>query len=381
MQNGSLRKVGNTYYARIYVEDQFGRRKRRELSLHTNNKKAAQKALNELLYEYEHGSGVMEKMLLSDHIVKWLAHIQPDLSPTSYRDYEMILMRHVSPVLGHIYLDKLKAIHLQDYYDLKRKTLSPSTVNKHHRIIKKMLQDALNLSLISVNPAEHVTPPKVPYANTGVGLTTKDAVALLAAVQNTDFELPCLLATLCGLRRGEICGLRWQDIDFERSTLSVRQNLVRVGGKLIFKTPKSVTSNRTISIPEMVRASLLERRRRVATQKLYYGINYIDNDLVICNVVGECINPDWLSRQMDKYLKTAGLAHIRFHDLRHTNATMMLEAGVPLKVASERLGHSSIQITADLYSHVTTSVDQEASKKIEQALNQPQMGGNMGALG
>ena len=84
---------------------------------------------------------------------------------------------------------------------------------------------------------------------------------------------------------------------------------------------------------------------------------------------------------MDKYLKTAGLAHIRFHDLRHTNATMMLEAGVPLKVASERLGHSSIQITADLYSHVTTSVDQEASKKIEQALNQPQMGGNMGALG
>lgn len=365
MQNGSLRKRGNRYYAIIMTEDAFGNKKQREFSTHTDNKKAAQKFLNELLIDYERIGISSEKMKFGAYIDSFLRKAKPDLSPTSYRDYRLILADHVKPILGNIYLDKLKASHLEEYYALKRETLSSNTVNKHHRVINKALADAKRLGLIVVNPAENAKPPKTEPPSVGEALTPENAAKLFQTVRGSEFELPCLLAALCGLRRGEICGLRWKDIDFEKHTLTVNQTLVKVGGEYCTKPPKSKTSIRTITVPELVLAALRRQKTQNAANKLRYGTDYLGNDLVLCNELGEHINPDWLTRTFDIYLKMAGLQHIRFHDLRHTNATLMLVSGTPLKVASERLGHSTIKITADLYTHVTTSLDQKASAGLD----------------
>lgn len=364
MQNGSLRKRGNRYYAIIMTEDAFGNKKQREFSTHTDNKKAAQKFLNELLVDYERIGLPSDKMKFGAYIDSFLRSAKPDLSPTSYKDYKLILETHVKPILGNIYLDKLKAMHLEEYYALKRQTLSPNTVNKHHRVIKKALADAKRLGLIVTNPTENAKPPKIEQPSAGEALTPAETAKLFQAVRGSDFEIPCLLAALCGLRRGEICGLRWQDIDFEKATLTVNQTLVKAGGEYFFKAPKSKTSIRTITVPDIALSALKRQKAQAAANKLRYGADYL-GDLVLCNAAGEHINPDWITHTFDQYLSAAGLRHIRFHDLRHTNASLMLASGTPLKVASERLGHSTIKITADLYTHVTTSLDQKASANLD----------------
>lgn len=368
---GFLRKRDNRWYAVVYVEDEFGVKKKREFSCRTDNKKQAQKFLNELVYKYDHGDFCTgEKMKLKAYLERFIHLKENSLSPTTLKDYKLILLDHVSSVMGDVYLDKLKPLNLQEYYRLKLETLSPSTVKKHHRVIKKALNDAVKLGLISKNPADFVDPPKVPKNKTGHALELDETNRLLEAVHNTDFEVACMLAMLCGLRRGEVCGLRWQDIDFTNNTIKVEQSLVKAGGEYIFKTPKSDDSIRKISAPLLVMDALRKRKMHVTACRLKYGPEYQDHDLVLCTDIGEHINPDWVTRNIKKYLKLAGIDPIRYHDLRHTNATIMLLNGIPLKVASERLGHSSVKITGDTYSHVTKSIDREASDKIDELYNQ-----------
>ena len=364
---GFLRKRGNRWYAVVYIEDDFGNKKKREFSCKTDNEKQAKKFLRELLYKIDTGEiGTSEKMKLKAYLERFIHLKEPTLSPTTIKDYKLILIDHVSGVMGDVYLDKLKPIHLQQYYRLKLETLSPSTVKKHHRVIKKALHDAERMGLINKNPADLVDPPKVSKTNIGHALLIEDTNKLLEVIRNTECEIPCMLAMLCGLRRGEVCGLRWKDIDFNNNTIKIEQTLIRAGGEIFFKQPKSDGSIRKIVAPQIVIDALKKRKSYIAACKLRFGSDYNDDDLVLCNDLGEHINPDWVTRNLKKYLKLAGIDDARFHDLRHTNATIMLQAGVPLKVASERLGHSSVKITGDIYSHVTKSLDREASDKIDQ---------------
>lgn len=178
-------------------------------------------------------------------------------------------------------------------------------------------------------------------------------------------ELPIMLAALCGLRRGEVCALRWCDIDLKKNTLRVERSLCRVNGEIVIKLPKSDTSIREIQMPSIVNKTIKKHYKTMLENKIKYGDNYSSEDFLISNELGEFMDPDYLSHSFSLTLEKAGLEHIRYHDLRHTNATIMLTQGVPLKVASERLGHSTINITADLYSHVTRDLDKEASERID----------------
>ena len=318
------------------------------------------------MHELDTGTaGNLEKVKLKEHIDQFLRIRKNDLSPNTYADYENILVKHVIPIMGELYVNKIKSIQLQEYYALKLETLSACTVNKHHRVLKKLFKTAMQMGIIAANPTELVDPPKVPKSQVGQAMSIEDVRKLLDFVKNTNMELPIMLAALCGLRRGEVCALRWCDIDLKKNTLRVERSLCRVNGEIVIKLPKSDTSIREIQMPSIVNKTIKKHYKTMLENKIKYGDNYSSEDFLISNELGEFMDPDYLSHSFSLTLEKAGLEHIRYHDLRHTNATIMLTQGVPLKVASERLGHSTINITADLYSHVTRDLDKEASERID----------------
>jgi len=178
-------------------------------------------------------------------------------------------------------------------------------------------------------------------------------------------KLAIHLAASLGLRRGEVLGLRWDNIDFNKGIIRIEQNLIEVKCVKYFKEPKSDTSRRTIYVSDSMLSILQNYRIKQNELKKENRDIYQDYDLVVCNSRGELLKPDYLTKMFTKYLRENNLPKIRFHDLRHTNATLMLEGKVPPKIASKRLGHSSIGITMDLYSHVPDEMDREASHILE----------------
>ena len=374
---GFLRKKKDSknYYAIVEIEDAFGNKKRKEVSTKTDKEKEAKKFLRKLMADIENGTaGNLEKTKMNELINHFLSSKTHELSPNTMRDYKNILLNHVAPVLGDMQVNKIKAIHLQKYYNIKLETLSPNSINKHHRVLKKLFKTAIQLELITVNPAEIVDAPKTEKKNVGQVLTIAELQQLIDYVRGSMLELPVMLAALCGLRRGEICALKWSDIDLDKGTLSVSKSMCRLeSNEWVLKLPKSDTSARVIQIPSIVIKTLKSHRISILENKLKYSSCYSDEDFVVCNEFGEFYSPDCLSHSFSLALEHAGIRHIRFHDLRHTNATIMLQQGVPMKVASERLGHSTINITADLYTHVTRDLDKEASEKINQIFTEKTM--------
>lgn len=367
---GFLRKKKNSknYYAIVEIEDAFGKKKRKEVSTGTSNEKEAKKFLRKLINDIENNAvGNMEKTTLNELIDHFLSYKSHELAPNTMRDYKNILLKHVAPILGDMQVNKIKAIHLQKYYTIKLNTLSANSVNKHHRVLKKLFRTAMQLELITVNPADIVEAPKTEKKNVGQALTVEELHQLIDYAEGSMLEIPIMLAALCGLRRGEICALKWSDINFDKGTLTVSKSMCRLeSNEWVLKLPKSDTSAREIQIPSIVIKSLKKRRISTLENKLKYCNCYSDDDFVVCNELGEFYNPDCISHSFSLALEHAGIRHVRFHDLRHTNATIMLQQGVPMKVASERLGHSTINITADLYTHVSRDLDKDASERINQ---------------
>lgn len=229
------------------------------------------------------------------------------------------------------------------------------------------LGQAVKMDLIKKNPAEHVELPKTKKYQAEV-YTPEEVQVLLSSVIDTDMEVAIALLVGLGLRRGEVLALRWQDVDFEKGRVCIRRNMVKVEGEIIFKDPKTETSNREIELPSTLQKLLQSERKRYIANKLRLGANFKDNDLVVCWDDGEYIKPDTLSQKFRRLTKEIGLKHIRLHDLRHTNATMMLELGVNIKVVQQRLGHASISTTMDIYSHVTEKVEKEAADKLDKGI-------------
>ena len=177
-----------------------------------------------------------------------------------------------------------------------------------------------------------------------------------------------LLTIHTGLREGEVLGLRWQDIDLERGVLSVRQTVVRIGAKIAIGQPKSKNSYRTVALSNTVVQALKSHRRIILSEQLQAGSRYESNDLVFPTTLGTLMNPSNLRREFIKAKKKANVPDIRFHDLRHTSATLMLAGGVHPKVVSERLGHHTASFTLDKYSHVLPNMQEEASNTLDQML-------------
>ena len=299
---------------------------------------------------------------------RWLCDVaEPTVRPSTYTRYREILLGHVAPTLGQRPLAKLTPQDLSALYTSKlREGLAPRTVGHIHRVLHRALRDALRWGLVARNVCDAVSPPKVPRAEMQV-LTPEQARDLLAAAAGDPLEALYVLAITTGMRQGELIGLKWQDFDAGRLTVhrTVRH---MIGLGAVEGEPKSARGRRSLRLTPMAISALKLHRARQTEQRLR-AVFWDDLGLIFTNEVGRHLSPQNLTRRsFQPLLQRAGLPTVRFHELRHTAATLMLLQGVNVKVVSEMMGHSNIAITLDVYSHVLPTMQADAADKMEKLL-------------
>ena len=312
---------------------------------------------------------VGERQTMIQYMEGWLESVKASLRPRTWERYEEIIRLRVNPVLGNLRLGRLAPEHLQRLYSGRLESgLSPGSVRQIHAVLRRALGQAARWGLVARNVATLVTPPRRSRQEmTAFG--PEQVRTLLDAVAGDRLEALYVLAVTTGMRQGEILGLRWRDVDLDDGSVQVKATLQRTGGVFVFAEPKTASSRRQIALTDGAVAALKRHRVAQAEERLRLRRAWEDNDLVFANEAGRPIAaPNLRNRSFWPLLERAGLPRIRFHDLRHTAATLMLGQGVHPKVVSEMLGHSQISITLDLYSHVTATMQRQATQALDALL-------------
>lgn len=284
----------------------------------------------------------------------------------TYEGYECLLRCHALTGLGALELMELRPLRLQQLYgDLlegtaSRPALSGGTVLNLHLVLNQALGQAVRWQLLLANPAAGVQPPR-PQRSGRIVVDAQLAQRLLEATAGTTYELACALALATGMRRGEILALRWADVDPEHTRLQVVRTLQATRTGLVFEQPKTPRSRRTVLLPAFIRPHLERQQSNQDHRRDEASEGWEEHDLVIDRGDGAPLNPDTLSSGWARRLRRQKLPPVRFHDLRHAHATLLLLQGVHPKIVSERLGHASIGITLDTYSHVLPSLQSQAA--------------------
>lgn len=301
----------------------------------------------------------------------WLPMTRTRVKPSTYQSYRANMENHVLPALGVRTLQQLTSPILNTLYaDLlnqggDRGPLAAKTVRYIHTIVHKALRDAVDAGILRTNPAERAKPPR-PNRNGARMIECwepSELAVFLASVKGARLEPAWRLAAMTGMRRGEVLGLRWRDIDFDQSRLAVRIAIVSVAYEILESSPKNHQA-RVIDLDPETKKLLQRHRDRQTAERAEFGPEYDDRDLVICSDDGSPIHPQSFSQFFVKAVERAGLRKIRLHDLRHTHATIAVKAGVPVKVISERLGHESPAFTLKQYAHVLPGMQAEAAELV-----------------
>ncbi len=308
---------------------------------------------------------------VGEYLDKWLSDsVRGSVRKSTYDRRESDVRVHIKPALGKVKLAKLSPMHLQGFYrDKLDSGLAPATVNKIHSVIHHALEQANKWDLIPRNVAKAVTAPRPTPEEEMSPLSAEETRRFLKAACGDKLEALYVLAIHTGMREGELLGLRWTDVDLENGKLSVRHTLTRDGGKVELGETKTPNSRRTIYLTRPAVEALKKHLQRQLKEIEALGDLYQDNGLVFANEVGNPINPsNFRQRYFYKLLKKAGVPKIRFHDLRHTCATLLFQQGTHPKYVQELLGHANIKITLDTYSHVIPGMGDHTAKAMENAL-------------
>ena len=304
------------------------------------------------------------ELLTGEYLSQWLRHCRGRLRPKTHEGYQGLIRLYASPALGEVPLSRLHPLHLQECYaTLLERGLAGGTVRNLHLVLAQALSQAVAWGLIERSPACGAQPPRARRPEPVV-VDPALAARILHAVAGTPMELPAVLALGTGMRRGEILALRWADLDEGYTTAQVRRSLQVSGEGLAFVEPKTRRSRRAVALPAFLGPHLHRQKKDQALRRGERSA-WVDLDLVCDRGDGSPRHPDTLSSGWYSFLKRSGLPHVRFHDLRHGHATLLLLARVHPKVVSERLGHASVGITLDLYSHVLPSMQSEAAAAID----------------
>lgn len=370
---GYVTKKGNRYYAVIYdgVDPTTGKEKRRWIKAGTR-KGDAEKIVTDMVKRRQQGETVsVDKTTLGVYLTeRWLPIQQSKTRTSTWDSYRRNIDLHVIPVLGNCPLDKLTADDLDLLYARLLKNgrkgnrtggLAPKTVRNIHLMLNKALADADRKGLVVRNVASMADPPSV-TARRSAGIKAWDAVqlrAFLKATASIRLHPAYHLASHTGMRRGEILGLRWGDLDLESGRLAVRQALVSVAYEVHISDVKTSAGRRTIDLDDGT-VAVLETWRTTRTAEAG-GRAPKDGDHVFTKVDGNWLHPDLFSQTFDRAVAKLDVPRISLHDLRHTHATLLLRAGVPVKVVSERLGHANVAFTMSVYQHVLPGMQAEAA--------------------
>ena len=374
---GSIRKKGKSYYIRYY---QDGKQIER---IGGKTKKEAQIKLNEILYKLENGFTISSDMFMCDYLDMWLDDYIKDIrSENTYVKYKNICDKYIIPVLGDIKLSALKVIHIEKLIrHFRKEGLNPTSTQNYYGIIRAALNKAVKLQLLNDNPCKFIDTPKRGKfkANT---LTVQEFYLIYDKLnaelyEDYIFKLALDIALETGLRRGEMCGLTWDDIDFNNKCIHINQALIRVDNTYTISSLKTDSSYRSLPVSDALLVKLENHKKRQKINRVKYGQFYLKNifnkkeyDLVFTWENGKFIIPSNFLQRLKRMLKHCNInKNIRWHDLRHTNATLLLEGGASMKTVQERLGHSLMQTTSDTYAHVTEKMNREATNIISNILN------------
>jgi integrase len=312
-----------------------------------------------------------DNLTVGRYLERWLTDsVRDTVKATTYESYERIIRVHVVPTLGRVKLDKLNPLHLQSLYREKLDSgLSTRTVQYVHVVVHRALKQAVRWGLVLRNVSEAVDPPRT-HRKEMRPLTPDQARTFLEAAQGDRLGALYVLALHCGLRQGELFGLRWGDVDLEAGVLRVNRTLSRTKDGPVFTIPKTSKSRRTVQLTNGAIEALKRHSERQAEEMVRADTLYADQSLVFASEIGSPLNRHNVNgRSFKPLLVRAGLPDIRFHDLRHTCATLLLGKGVHPKFVQELLGHTTIAITLDTYSHVLPGMGDHAKQAIEEVLN------------
>lgn len=289
----------------------------------------------------------------------------------TYIRYRELVELHMLPVIGKVRLQKLAPQHLQKLYRQKREEgYAPQTIQHIHRLLHRALNDAVMWNLVPRNVCDAVDPPRVPKQEMQV-LNLEQAQRFLEAAKDDPLESLYVLALTTGMREGELLALQWKDLDLTNGTLQVRRKVSRITRKgFVVSEPKTAKSRRSIPLAPRTLEALKRHRIRQNEQRLALGDAWEDQGWIFANALGKPLEvSNLIRRSFRPLLEKAGLPKMRFHDLRHSCATLLLSMGIHPKVVQERLGHSQISVTLDTYSHVLPSLQEEAAQRLDALLS------------
>lgn len=371
---GYTAKKGNRYYAVIYegVDQATGKEKRRWYSAGPR-KSDAERLVTELVKRHNDGDyRAPEKITLGVYLTeKWLPGQRAQLRPSTFDSYERNIRLHVLPLLGNVPLQRLAPEDLDGFYGQllsegrrdDRGGLSHKTVRYIHGILHKALADAQRKGTLIRNVAALADAPKLSSAKKREMRvwTAGELRAFLVGIEKDRSHPAFFLAAHTGMRRGEVLGLRWQDVDLDAARLSVRQAIISVAYQVRVSDVKTGTGRRTIDLDARTVGVMRAWRKAQLAERMLVGPAFADHDLVFPRPDGTPTHPDAFSQTFDRAVVRLGLPVISLHDLRHTHATLLLRAGVPVKVVSERLGHANPAFTLTVYQHVIPGMQEEAA--------------------
>jgi integrase len=331
-------------------------------------KREAQRALAALVTEVSTGRISSSTMSLADLLERWLDHVSEQLSPTTVREYRRLVKKLISPDLGKLTLRRISTQRLDTYYATlaRERGLSPASVRHVHAVMRGALGQAVRWGWIPANPAAAASPPRLRRREISPPAIA-DARTLLVAADDHDPDFGALIRVLAatGARRGEVCGLRWSDLDRRAGTLSIRRSVASVAGGTVVKDTKTHSARRIALDPETL--SVLDAHRQRLERRAALCRVALDQDGFVFTATldgSQPLHPDTITGAFGRICRRAGLRSVRLHDLRHLHATQLLAAGVPVRTVSGRLGHADAATTLNVYSHFLEASDREAADVI-----------------
>lgn len=386
---GHFKKLKRGYAFRVDIgyDQVTGKRKQKQYSGYKTLEEA-KAAFHKVAIElYEKTFLQPNEITVEDYLKNWIESVKFDIAASTLRGYKVNIFNHIIPHIGHI---KLQELRLEDvkkmYFDLqsgnepvrkapdekrskKPKILSRTTVRYIHATLRTALNDAVGTYLKTNILEGKKIAPKPAYFEAQF-LTEEEVKKLLELFEGTDFYTPVLLAVGLGLRRGEALGLLWDCVNFAKGTITVKRSYIpKQGEGHVLAGLKTLSSSRTLTVPKTIMEYLHKIQEKQKDDKKYFGTNYFNGNFVCCKSDGTPISPHAWNKKFQRTLANAGFRRVRIHDLRHTNASLMILHNTPMKVVSERLGHSSIKITMDLYGHIYNEQQEEIACKLDETLN------------
>jgi integrase len=364
------RRKDGLYMARYYVLTSKGRKRRAVYG--KTRAEVAEKMAKGLADRGDEQVFDDENLTVGEYLDSWLkGSVRGSVRDSTFDRYEVAVRVHIKPALGRVKLKKLDPAHLAGFYqDRLAYGAAPATVNKEHVTLHKALDQAVKWRMVPRNVAEVVRAPRPAAKEEMRTLSAEEARRLLEAARGDRLEALYVLAVTAGLRQGELLALKWRDIDLENATLSVRRTVTKSGGRLLLGEPKTKASRRTISLTGAAVRTLRGHLARQVEEIGGLGDLYRDDGLVFASEVGTVMGPTNLRRRsFASLLKRAKLPTIRFHDLRHTCATLLFGRNVHPKYVQELLGHTDIAITLNTYSHVIPGMGDQTGRVMEDLLS------------